>query len=229
MVYNRHFFSMKKALFALIIAFPMIFSGCSKDDNSNSGGSPTSIGFEKLNTWIGASEASVASELQQMGFTADNSYDKNGNTSYTYMDEAAMVYIMCNIITDDNNTVRGTSFMQMSLATSYNGTLSTFQHHVQQERQLFGNPVQSQGEIDWDDTDDEDSAIDGSESYGNYDTFSSAAATMGSHRYVQLGWSDLYQNKVAGVAASYDNMHSSAYGASQMVAISLTDNSYFQR
>lgn len=226
MVYNRQYLKMKKTLFALILSLPMLFAACGKDDNSTSGGSPMTIGFEKLNTWIGASESSVIGELQQMGFTADNRYDEKGNTSYSYMDQAAMIYIMCQITTDDNNTVRGTSVLQRSLASSYISTLSTLQNYVQQERQMFGSPVRSMGEIDWDDTDDEDSAIDGSEEYDNYDVFSTAAATMGSHLYVQLAWSDFYQNRVASVAASFDNMNSGAYGATQMVGISLFDKSF---
>lgn len=222
MVYNRHFSNMKKTLYAMILALPMFIAGCSKDDNSTSGGSPMTIGFEKLNTWIGASESSVIGELQQMGFTADNRYDEKGNTSYSYMDQAAMIYIMCQITTDDNNTVRGTSVMQRSLASSYTSTLSTLQKHVQQERQMFGSPVRSMGEIGWDDTDD--IAIDGSEEYDNYGVFSAAAATMGSHLYVQLAWSDFYQDRVASVAASFDNMNSG--GAIQMVGISLFDKSF---
>lgn len=217
---------MKKKLFALILALPMLFAACGKDDNGASATSPKGIDFEKLNTWIGTSEASVVSELQQMGFTAEGGYDEKGSLRYSYMDQAAMIYIMCQITTDDNNTVRGTSVMQMSMASSYISTLSTLQNHVQQERQLFGNPVQSMGEIDWDDTDDEDSAIDGSEEYDNYDVFSTAAATMGSHLYVQLAWSDFYQDRVASVAASFDNMNSGAYGATQMVSISLFDKSF---
>ena len=226
MVYNRQYLKMKKKLFALILALPMLFAACGKDDNGASATSPKGIDFEKLNTWIGTSEASVVSELQQMGFTAEGGYDEKGSLRYSYMDQAAMIYIMCQITTDDNNTVRGTSVMQMSMASSYISTLSTLQNHVQQERQLFGNPVQSMGEIDWDDTDDEDSAIDGSEEYDNYDVFSTAAATMGSHLYVQLAWSDFYQDRVASVAASFDNMNSGAYGATQMVSISLFDKSF---
>lgn len=229
MVYNRHFSNMKKTLFALILALPMLFAGCSKDDNSTSGGSPTAIGFEKLNTWIGASKSSVVSELQQMGFTEGSMFDVGGSNNYSYMNEAAMIYITCSLTTDDNNTVRIASIMQMSLADSYNGIWNTFQNHVQQERQLFGNPVQSHGEIDWDDTDDEDSEIDGSESFDSYDAFSSAAAAMGSHLYVQLLWGDYYQDRVTSVAASYDNMHSSAYGTTQMMSIGVADKSYMQR
>lgn len=226
MVYNRQYLKMKKTLFALILALPMLFAACGKDDNGATATSPKSIDFEKLNTWIGTSEASVVSELQQMGFTAEGGYDEKGSLRYSYIDQAGMVYIQCYITTDDNNTVRGTSVMQMSMASSYISTLSTLQNHVQQERQMFGSPVRSMGEIDWDDTDDEDSAIDGSEEYDNYDVFSTAAATMGSHLYVQLAWSDFYQDRVASVAASFDNMNSGAYGATQMVGISLFDKSF---
>lgn len=226
MVYNRQYLKMKKTLFALILALPMLFAACGKDDNGATATSPKSIDFEKLNTWIGTSEASVVSELQQMGFTAEGGYDEKGSLRYSYIDQAGMIYIQCYITTDDNNTVRGTSVMQMSMASSYISTLSTLQNHVQQERQMFGSPVRSMGEIDWDDTDDEDSAIDGSEEYDNYDVFSTAAATMGSHLYVQLAWSDFYQDRVASVAASFDNMNSGAYGATQMVGISLFDKSF---
>lgn len=226
MVYNRQYLKMKKTLFALILALPMLFAACGKDDNGATATSPKSIDFEKLNTWIGTSEASVVSELQQMGFTAEGGYDEKGSLRYSYIDQAGMVYIQCYITTDDNNTVRGTSVMQMSVASSYSSTLSTLQNYVQQERQLFGNPSQSMGEIDWDDTDDEDSASDGSEEYDSYDAFSAAASTMGSHLYVQLAWSDFYQDRVASVAASFDNMNSGAYGATQMVGISLFDKSF---
>lgn len=226
MVYNRQYLKMKKTLFALILSLPMLFAACGKDDNGATATSPKGIDFEKLNTWIGTSEASVVSELQQMGFTAEGGYDEKGSLRYSYIDQAGMVYLSCYITTDDNNTVRGTSVMQMSVASSYSSTLSTLQNHVQQERQMFGSPVRSMGEIDWDDTDDEDSAIDGSEEYDNYDVFSTAAATMGSHLYVQLAWSDFYQDRVASVAASFDNMNSGAYGATQMVGISLFDKSF---
>lgn len=226
MVYNRQYLKMKKTLFALILALPMLFAACGKDDNGATATSPKGIDFEKLNTWIGTSEASVVSELQQMGFTAEGGYDEKGSLRYSYIDQAGMVYLSCYLTTDTNNTVRVVSVMQMSVASSYSSTLSTLQNYVQQERQLFGNPSQSMGEIDWDDTDDEDSAIDGSEEYDNYDVFSAAAATMGSHLYVQLAWSDFYQDRVASVAASFDNMNSGAYGATQMVGISLFDKSF---
>lgn len=217
---------MKKTLFALILALPMLFAACGKDDKGATATSPKGIDFEKLNTWIGTSEASVVSELQQMGFTAEGGYDEKGSLRYSYIDQAGMVYIQCYITTDDNNTVRGTSVMQMSMASSYSSTLSTLQKHVQQERQMFGSPVRSMGEIDWDDTDDEYRAVDGSEEYDNYGVFSADAATMGSHLYVQLAWSDFYQDRVASVAASFDNMNSGAYGATQMVGISLSDKSF---
>ncbi len=224
MVYNRQYLKMKKTLFALILALPMLFAACGKDDNGATATSPKGIDFEKLNTWIGTSEASVVSELQQMGFTAEGGYDEKGSLRYSYIDQAGMANIQCYITTDDNNTVRGTSVMQMSLASSYISTLSTLQNHVQQERQMFGSPVRSMGEIDWDD--DEDSAIDGSEEYDNYDVFSAAAATMGSHLFVRLAWGDFYQDRVASVAASFDNMDIGAYGALQMVGISLFDKSF---
>ena len=226
MVYNRQYLKMKKTLFALILALPMLFAACGKDDNGATATSPKGIDFEKLNTWIGTSEASVVGELQQMGFTAEGGYDEKGSLRYSYIDQAGMVYLSCYLTTDTNNTVRVVSVMQMSMASSYISTLSTLQNHVQQEHQMFGSPVRSMGEIDWDDTDDEDSASDGSEEYDNYDVFSTAAATMGSHLYVQLAWSDFYQDRVASVAASFDNMNSGAYGATQMVGISLFDKSF---
>lgn len=92
MVYNRHFFSMKKALFALIIAFPMIFSGCSKDDNRTSSGVPPQyIDFAKINSWIGTSEADVANELLQLGFEKKMITTNTLAWSHTFLSHSAHI------------------------------------------------------------------------------------------------------------------------------------------
>lgn len=217
---------MKKTLFALLMAIPMLFTACGKDDSNTSNGATVAIDFEKLNSWIGLSKTTVDNELKQMGFT-EGGLDK-GSINYTYMDQASMVYVICTITSDDNGIVRRTGATQFTVANSFNGTLATFQKYVQQERQLFGSPVETSGEIAWDDTDDDNNAIDGRESYDSYEDFASAASSMGSHRYLEFYWLDKYSDISAILYATYDNMREGS-SATQMVSLGVVDNTYSPR
>lgn len=198
MVYNRHFFSMKKALFALIIAFPMIFSGCSKDDNRTSSGVPPQyIDFAKINSWIGTSEADVANELLQLGFEKKDDY-------YEYFSMEPYLFVSFSPYSIDG-IIQSAGTQYCINVDSYSTTLEAFKNCVNQERQLFknNNPEYFSGTIRWINLDEGSDRYSGQENYNSYESLISAATEMSGKRYVELQWEDRYIDRDALTISSY--------------------------
>lgn len=198
MVYNRHKYNMKKILFALFLAIPILFAGCEKEDIDSSGYPPQYIDFVKINSWIGTSTVDIANELLQLGFEQED-----GDYVYKYLSMEPYYFVSCSISSTDG-TVQGASTLYIINVDSYNTTLNAFKDRVMQERQLRNNiPEHSFGTITWYDMDDDDSEIPNHENYSSYEELLSAANRMNGKQYVKLQWDDYYSNSTALTIAEY--------------------------
>lgn len=198
MVYNRHKYNMKKILFALFLAIPILFAGCEKEAVDSSGYSPQYIDFVKINSWIGTSTVDIANELLQLGFEQED-----GDYGYKYLSMEPYYFVSCSIFSTDG-IVQGASTQYTINVDSYNTTLNAFKDRVMQERQLHNNiPEHSSGTITWYDMDDADSEIPNHENYNSYEELLSAANRMNGKQYVKLQWEDYYTNSAALTIAEY--------------------------
>lgn len=187
----------KKTLFALILALPMLFAGCSKDDNSTSGGFPPQyIDFAKINSWIGTNTDDVVNELLQLGFEKED-----GDDNYTYLSMEPYYFVSCGTYSTDG-IVLGATTQYIINVDSYNITLEAFKDRVKQERQLFNgnNPEYSSGRITWSNSNGEEYQT---ENFTSYEAMMSAAAGMSDKPYVELLWEDYYGDMCALTVASY--------------------------
>lgn len=189
---------MKKTLFILFLALPILFADCEKEDIDSSGYPPQYIDFVKINSWIGTSTVDIANELLQLGFEKED-----GDDNYTYLSMEPYYFVSCSISSTDG-TVQGASTQYIINVDSYNTTLNAFKDRVMQERQLHNNiPEHSSGTITWYDMDDDDSEIPNHENYNSYEELLSAANRMNGKQYVKLQWDDYYSNSTALTIAEY--------------------------
>lgn len=198
MVYNRHKYNMKKTLFVLFFALPILFAGCEKEDIDSSGYPPQYIDFVKINSWIGTSTVDIANELLQLGFEQED-----GDYGYKYLSMEPYYFVSCSIFSTDG-TVQGASTQYIINVDSYNTTLKAFKDRVMQERQLHNNiPEHSSGTITWYDMDDDDSEIPNHENYNSYEELLSAADRMNNIQYIELRLTDYYTDRSALTIAEY--------------------------
>lgn len=189
---------MKKTLFILFLALPILFAGCEKEDIDSSGYPPQYIDFVKINSWIETSTVDIANELLQLGFEQED-----GDYVYKYLSMEPYYFVSCSISSTDG-TVQGASTQYIINVDSYNTTLNAFKDRVMQERQLHNNiPEHSSGTITWYDMDDDDSEIPNHENYNSNEELLSEANRMNGKQYVKLQWEDYYTNSTALTIAEY--------------------------
>ena len=189
---------MKRTLYVLLLAIPMVLSGCDKEDIDSTSVPPQYIDFARINSWIGSSVDNVDNELLQLGFVKEDGYD-----NYTYLSEEPYYFVSCGTFSTDG-IVQGANTQYITNADSYSITFEVFKDCVRQERQLFNdnNLEYSSGKIRWVNTDDDE---DHTENHDSYEALLSAAAGISDKRYVELDWTDYYSDRTAFTRTYYDN------------------------
>lgn len=147
---------MKRIALSLIIALPLMFVGCSKENNTtgndtNPTGNQQTVSsefsFNQLNTWLYMSKSEVVSQLTAADFTEGMPYRKNETYTRTNITTGEM--LICNMRADSTGGINAISLTRMTNGGSTATSIEFIKTYVGQLKELLKDEdmVQCQGEI----------------------------------------------------------------------------------
>ena len=218
---------MKRIALSLLLALPLIFVGCDKENNTTGNGSNPSrnqqtsaveFSFVKLNTWLGEDTTTIINELTTLGFTSGRPYGKNSTISYTLIDQASLMMIECDLTADENGIVKSAQLSRFLSGQSTASNIALMKQLVTEERTLLQDEmlVNSYGDIHITDYDHP--------SFESWDEFQTELEKYVNNNDLGFNWYDAYTIHSAYVMLQ-NNVYEGQVSTSQTIAL-ITNGSH---